>query len=196
MYKAPCALFIIVMIIVVLVYVKKKPSPDNEQSRVRIHGHAYSVNSGSGHEHSRAAMLHAMHMKNDKLVKYLRKHATRDQRMKRLVKKMTTSPPILREVESSINQAGYSENKGDVVAICLSDEKIKMNDLYFVMLHELAHIANSSWGHDSSFWSCFDTLIRYAREAGLYKPTNYEKDPKSICGKLINHQPFSTTDGN
>jgi hypothetical protein len=89
----------------------------------------------------------------------------------------------------------YSQNKGEKMAFCLNKEKdednlIDPNTLMFVALHELSHIATKSVGHHDEFWQNFKFLLEEADKAGLYKMTDYKKEPARYCGMTINDNPF------
>jgi len=63
--------------------------------------------------------------------------------------------------------------------------------VFFVMLHECAHIANyNGWGHDTRFWTVFKFIIHEAVLAGVYTPIDYAKHPKEYCGISVYYQPL------
>ncbi len=98
--------------------------------------------------------------------------------------------------ERSGGDTSYVIDKGDVFAMCLRDptknNKIdeKMNDLIFVLLHEIAHLGTDSWGHDESFWNNFKFILQEAVEAGIYKSVNYKKVGSPYCGIVITYSPL------
>jgi hypothetical protein len=82
------------------------------------------------------------------------------------------------------------------IHICLrtrdSEKKIyDMNDLLYVVIHELAHMVNYTrdgkpiMGHTLDFQLKFKYLINEAIEAGIYKYYDYSKQPKDYCGMQI-----------
>jgi predicted metal-dependent hydrolase len=88
------------------------------------------------------------------------------------------------------------ENKGDKIAFCLNkrnennNKLIDINTLTFVALHELSHIMTESIGHKQDFWQNFKFLLTNAKEAGIYEPVDYKKNPKQYCGMTINDNPY------
>jgi hypothetical protein len=101
---------------------------------------------------------------------------------------------------SPLNKAGatsYTENKTKLI-LCLR-EKHKtdgdhqlhdINILMFVVLHELAHMMNNSWGHPQQFWVLFKFMLLNAVEAGIYKPKNYRHNNITYCGLKITYNPL------
>ena len=72
----------------------------------------------------------------------------------------------------------YNVNKGEDISLCLRnyddpDTFHDINDITFVALHELAHSANESYGHDTKFWKIFRIVLENAVEIGIYQNNNY-----------------------
>lgn len=94
------------------------------------------------------------------------------------------------------SNTSYTIGKGDRLYMCLRyrhdpSRLIDEDTLFFVLLHEAAHIANfKSWGHDEWFWMVFKWLLGEARAAGVYEPVDYEKHPVDFCGLTIYYQPL------
>ncbi len=100
--------------------------------------------------------------------------------------------------ERSGGDTSYVINKGDVFAMCLRDPKNgnkieasgKMNELNFVLFHELAHLFTSSFGHDNLFWNNFKFILQEAIRAKLYSPTDYASNTSPYCGIMISYSPL------
>lgn len=98
--------------------------------------------------------------------------------------------------ERSGGDTSYVIDKGDVFAMCLRDptngNKIdpKMNDLIFVLIHEIGHLFCSEWGHSDRFWNNFKFLLQEATEAGLYVPVDYKRNGSPYCGIIITYSPL------
>ena len=123
-----------------------------------------------------------------------------------LKEKPNPSPPVKRLIEGfnpnkivetlpTSEHTAYSENKGEKIAFCLEKNKgksqlIDSNTLYFVSLHEMAHIATESVGHTEEFWSNFKMLLKEAVDAGLYDPVDYSKNPEPYCGMTLSDSPL------
>ena len=91
------------------------------------------------------------------------------------------------------NQAAYSINKGERIGICLRNKKNKYenkNTMFFVLIHELAHIMTKEFKHNDKFWKNMSLLIENATNAKLYKYTEYKTNPESYCGHDITHNPY------
>jgi len=91
------------------------------------------------------------------------------------------------------SQAAYSINKGETIGICLKNQSGRYEDentMFFVFMHELAHIMTNKYEHNKEFWDNFSLLIEAATHAGIYQYENFENNPVSYCGHNINHTPY------
>jgi len=127
------------------------------------------------------------------LVKYVKEKYPGDARVQRLVKGF--NPKKISETLPTSNLTAYSENKGEKIAFCLNttkdgDRLIDINTLTFVAIHELAHIMTTSIGHKQDFWHNFKFLLVNAKDANIYKPVDYKKNPQPYCGMDITDNPF------
>ena len=89
-------------------------------------------------------------------------------------------------------EAAYSINKGERIGICLRKKNGKIeneNTMFFVLMHELAHIMSTKYAHDDEFWSNFAVLIKAATECNVYVYRDFGKAPDSYCGHRISHTP-------
>lgn len=92
------------------------------------------------------------------------------------------------------NEAAYSINKGERIGICLKSKSGSFeneNNMFFVLMHELAHIMSKDYGHHDQFWKNFALLIENAIEAKLYKNVKYKRNPQEYCGHVISHNPYN-----
>lgn len=95
----------------------------------------------------------------------------------------------------SVNTS-YVEDKGKVFAICLREKTSgknkfhKMEELEFVVIHEMAHMANQTLGHETDFWTVFKFLLKEAELAGLHIPVNYEQYPMDYCSLPVDYSPY------
>lgn len=88
----------------------------------------------------------------------------------------------------------YSISKGRKVVFCLrsGNDPNKIHDLnllMFVTLHELAHLASTTYGHNREFMNNFKFLLIEGNNCGVYKIENYRRYPKEFCGMKINSNP-------
>ena len=94
------------------------------------------------------------------------------------------------------SDTSYVIDTGDVFAMCLRDPKNgnqldpKFNELTFVLIHELSHLAHKGYGHPNSFWCMFRFILQEAVEFGLYEKTNYKQMGSDYCGIVITYSPL------
>uniref|UniRef100_A0A6C0I7G5 Uncharacterized protein n=1 Tax=viral metagenome TaxID=1070528 RepID=A0A6C0I7G5_9ZZZZ len=142
-----------------------------------------------------AADLLAKVTKNCKdLVVYVGKKYPDDEDVQRLVKNF--NPEKISETLPTSEFTAYSENKGEKLAFCLNKKKddasklIDINTLTFVAIHELSHIMTKTEGHKQIFWQHFKFLLENAKEANIYQPVDYKKNPEPYCGMDITDNPY------
>lgn len=85
--------------------------------------------------------------------------------------------------------AAITENK-QRIKVCIRDEEnrlLRYDVAKFVTLHELAHVANNSWGHDQAFWTTFKKLLEMAHE--LEFMTRPIRPGTTFCGSDVGTDP-------
>ena len=85
----------------------------------------------------------------------------------------------------------YALEKKDLF-MCIRDNAgnvQQLDDLLFVLLHELSHIQNITYGHDASFWKQFKRTLEMANKLGYLEYKNYDDYSVQVCGKQINANP-------
>lgn len=129
------------------------------------------------------------------LVAHLEKTQKQRPEVQRLIKNF--NPDQIKEILPTSEYTAYSENKGEKIALCLSskDKKdlnqlIDPNTLMFVAIHEMAHLASKSIGHNDEFWTNFKFLLKEAVSIQIYTPIDYKKDNEEYCGMQIKDNPF------
>jgi hypothetical protein len=140
-----------------------------------------------------ANLLASVTEKCKNMVKYMKEKHPDDERTKRLVDGF--NPKKVNETLPTSELTAYSENKGEKLAFCLNTKKdgdklIDINTLTFVALHELSHIMTESIGHKQDFWENFKYLLQNAKDAGIYEPIDYKKNPTEYCSMTINDNPY------
>ena len=140
-----------------------------------------------------ADLLASVTEKCKKMVSYMKETHPNDPRVVRLVEGF--NPKKISETLPTSELTAYSENKGEKLAFCLNTKKdgnklIDINTLTFVALHELSHIMTETIGHKQEFWQNFKFLLTNAKEANIYQPVDYKKNPKEYCGMTINDNPY------
>jgi hypothetical protein len=77
------------------------------------------------------------------------------------------------------NELGYNTNKGYEIGLCLDGT---VNQVFHVLLHELAHSTVTQYSHNDTFWQNFKELRELANSIGLYTPI---PSSEAFCGKYI-----------
>lgn len=127
-------------------------------------------------------------------VKYMKEKYPDDPRVKRLVEGFSETK--ISETLPTSELTAYSENKGQRIAFCLNKKRsetskmIDLDTLTFVALHELSHLTTTAYGHDNDFWKNFKFLLENAKDAKIYNPVDYEKNPTEYCGMNITSSPY------
>ena len=102
---------------------------------------------------------------------------------------------IIKEIPSNYNNyISYIQNK-NIIYICLRKDKYtfenNINELYFILMHELAHLITKKYGHHEEYWNNYRLLLNTAIKNNLYIYKNYFKNPINICNnKTINSNPI------
>lgn len=76
-------------------------------------------------------------------------------------------------------EIGYNVNKGNEIGLCLDGDA---NEVFHVLIHELAHTVTKSYAHNKEFWDNFEILKNHCIRKGIYKPISTRTD---FCGKFI-----------
>lgn len=77
--------------------------------------------------------------------------------------------------------------KGVKIHLCVRHPNHKfytINQLMFVVLHELAHMVTPSYYHTPAFWMNFIQLLHFASETGVYQLEDYSKTPFVYCNNI------------
>lgn len=140
-----------------------------------------------------ANLLASVTEKCKQLVSFVKKKFPNEKRVQKLVSGF--NPKKISETLPTSTLTAYSENKGEKIAFCLNktkegDRLIDINTLTFVAIHELAHIMTTSIGHKQEFWQNFKFLLVNAKEANIYQPVDYKKNPQQYCGMDITDNPY------
>jgi len=104
------------------------------------------------------------------------------------------NPRTLSETLPGSEYTSYSVNKGEKISICIRSSKdesfIEDNTILFVVIHELTHVMTEEVGHTPLFWSNMKYLLEEGKNAGIYSPVDYRKNPVDYCGMEINTTPY------
>jgi len=87
--------------------------------------------------------------------------------------------PIVAHSNGNMRGVGYNTNKGAEIGICIDGNE---NEIFHVLLHELAHCTVDEYSHSKNFWGKYDKLRNEAISIGIYESI---PEKKSFCGKYI-----------
>jgi predicted metal-dependent hydrolase len=125
------------------------------------------------------------------LMEHLEKsYGKNDNRIKQL--KNNFRPDKLKEGVTTPGYTSYSINKGEQIVLCLrnNDKLVDINTLFFVVLHEFAHLATESIGHTDEFWDNFRWILEEAINIGLYVKQDFKIKNVEYCGMSITSSPL------
>jgi hypothetical protein len=74
---------------------------------------------------------------------------------------------------------GYNVSKGNDIGICIDGEP---NEIFHVLIHELAHCTVVEYSHSKEFWDKFDKLRSICVSIGIYQEIPQRTE---FCGKHI-----------
>lgn len=109
------------------------------------------------------------------------------------------NPSVLREHDpKGKTNTSYVWQKGKEIGYCLREKQTGNSNLHaidillFVNLHEVSHLAGTSYnpGHTVVFWKDFKIILEEAMESGLYHPVDYSYSPEQYCGLDIEYNPL------
>lgn len=128
-----------------------------------------------------------------KVVKYLSEKFPNDPRTARLNERF--DPDTIIETRIDSPHTSFSVDKGEELHLCLRDKSENfnlhdINTLMFVALHELAHIASETNGHNDEFKQNFVWILEYAVQIGVWKNIDYASQNVKFCGEVINSNPL------
>lgn len=87
--------------------------------------------------------------------------------------------PIIAHYNMSNGVIGYNADKGMEIGLCIDGT---VNDIFHVLLHELAHCTVEEYSHSKLFWRRFDQLKEKAKSIGVYEKISRKKP---FCGRHI-----------
>ena len=74
---------------------------------------------------------------------------------------------------------GYNVSKGKSIGICIDGET---NEIFHVLLHELAHCTVDEYSHTKEFWKNFNELKTMCVSLGIYQEI---PERTEFCGKHV-----------
>ena len=77
------------------------------------------------------------------------------------------------------HELGYNTNKGYEIGLCLDGT---VNQIFHVLLHELAHSTVREYSHSKEFWENFNQLKEICVKLGIYTRITQKR---RFCNKYI-----------
>ncbi len=91
--------------------------------------------------------------------------------------------------ESGKLLTSYTLDKGKQISLCIRDQKtgdaLNQNVIFYVVIHELAHVACPEEGHTTLFKKIYRFLLTIAKQNNFYQFHDYESAPVNYCGHVI-----------
>lgn len=89
------------------------------------------------------------------------------------------TPVLLTFFEKRYGEVGYNVNKGIEIGICIDGDP---NEVFHVLIHELAHSISKRYDHSKAFWKNYDELKDFCIDLGIYEEI---KEKTKFCGKHV-----------
>lgn len=181
------------LLIIIWCYFQIKDYENLEMRKSSINGKKYGIQEMLTNADDTSDILAKLDIFIDKFVAYLDGKYRNDNRVKRLVYRLHDTK--IEESPFKEDTSSYTINKGELMALCV---RHKTGDnafhdyqtLLFVVIHELAHVASITKGHNAEFLTNFKWLLKEADESGMYTPHDYSKEPITYCGVKVTNNPM------
>lgn len=181
----------LLLLFILLIYIKKERT-EVAWVTSQVDGKQYIVQNKPDKQMA-ADRLAQIKQNLNKLVEYCVQNFPEDERVLRLQSKF--DPDAVSEGTEDARYTTYTLNKGEKMVFCLRtrdyDDRIHdINLLTFVAVHEMAHIASVTTGHNEEFNKNFQFLIQQAVKSGIYTPEDYRMSPRKYCGIEVTDTPL------
>jgi hypothetical protein len=195
-------LFIVLLIFFVLVILLINNSNLGEfflEYRKSTNGKLYGIQEIFKDADLALELIAKLHNNMNSFVTKLKAKYPNDERVIRLVKGFSNVEIEETTENQDDDNTSFTINKGELMSLCvrIGSESHKnrplhdYNTLCFVIIHEMAHIASISEGHNFEFIENFKFLLNEAVDMGYYIPVDYSKNPFLYCGKIkVTNNPY------
>lgn len=96
---------------------------------------------------------------------------------------------VINESDADSSYTSYSVNKGEQIVYCIRSKYDGtlhgLNLLMYVVIHEMAHVANPEYGHGDLFKKIFAFFAQKGIDIGIYKKIDFNERPTEYCGMII-----------
>ena len=189
-------ILIIITIFLIILYILKKTNNFSNDNlileKATFDGKYYQVlkkNNSSITANIIAKIKYNMY----KIINYLKnniiKYPTKEYAINNLYNRTKNIDIIERPDDCDDYITSYTLNKGEQMVLCLRSKLLSeihdFNIIFYVVLHEMGHIASNNIGHDEEFKSNFIFLLQIAIKLNIYTKINYEKYPVKYCGMVV-----------
>lgn len=196
-------IFVIFLVILLLIVCFKSSIESLENKYSSLTNKSYQIRDELPNSDDTVDILAKLDLFIDDLIVYLDSKHPNDKRVKLLQDRLYNNKNSLgsgthlkiNESEWEKGVSSYTINKGELLSICVRKKNESKNfhdyqTLLFVLIHELAHIASKSKGHNSEFMENFKFLLKNAVESKMYYPQDYSKNPITYCGVKVTNNPY------
>jgi hypothetical protein len=190
------AFLIILLFFIVIISIIFENTDTFIEYRRHNNGNEYGIQEKLENPDEALQLIGKLHDNMWQFTNKLSKKYPDDARVKRLVKGFKDVKIEETEENHNDDNTSFTINKGELMSLCLREPKTgrpfhDYNTLSFVFIHELAHIASITEGHNFEFIENFRFLLREAAEMGYYLPVDYSKQPFLYCGKIkVTNNPY------
>lgn len=160
-------------------------------------GNSYDVQDLPGNDEA-ADMMADINIWISDLVKSLNKKYPNKSCIKRLLNNYNPNSVIEGNPLNKDNYTSYSINKGQILVFCIRSKKnLKIHPkplIQFVVMHELAHLASLSLGHNKEFYDNFRLIMKHAIKESLFNVDYFDEQQGRMeyCGMDIPANPIKT----
>jgi predicted metal-dependent hydrolase len=77
------------------------------------------------------------------------------------------------------DSVGFNVNKGSEITICLDGST---NEIFHVLIHELAHSTVEEYSHSEQFWANYNELMEICIQIGIYQKITEKTE---FCGQHV-----------
>ena len=77
------------------------------------------------------------------------------------------------------DSVGFNVNKGSEITICLDGST---NEIFHVLIHELAHSTVEEYSHSEQFWVNYNELMEICIQIGIYQKITEKTE---FCGQHV-----------
>jgi len=169
------------------------PSISSELMTSKIDGEKYYVQKNFQDKQLAVDTLAKLHILAISLLYHMKKYYPTSPLTIRLLERYDPNKKSENHPINADNSTSYTLNK-ESFSFCIRNKKTlkihNINDLSFVLLHEITHQSVDVTGHPSYFWSAFKTILQIGAKAKLYIPIDYSRYPFIYCGLPVKYNPL------